>query len=67
MNNILWVTDAQMARPQSAFPKSRGKPRVYDRRVLSGVVFINRNGLRRRDAQRDYGSQKTGPKPVQVQ
>jgi transposase len=27
-----------------------GKPRVDDRRVLSGIIFINRNGLRWRDA-----------------
>ena len=35
-----------------AFPKSHGKPRVDDRRVLSGIIFINRNGLRWRDGNR---------------
>jgi hypothetical protein len=24
--------------------------------VLSGIIFFNRNGLRRRDAPREYGS-----------
>jgi transposase len=27
--------------------------------VLSGIVFVNRNGLRWRDAPRDYGPHKT--------
>ncbi len=34
-------------------------PRVDDRRVLSGIIFINRNGLRWRDAPREYGPHKT--------
>ena len=43
----------------TVFPKSHGKPRVDDRRVLSGIIFINRNGLRWRDAPREYGPAKT--------
>ncbi len=35
-----------MERLKPFFPKSHGKPRVDDRRVLSGIIFINRNGLR---------------------
>jgi transposase len=31
-----------MARLRPYFPKSHGKPRVDDRRVLSGIVFVNR-------------------------
>jgi transposase len=46
MSNLFWLTDAQMARLQPFFPKSHGKPRVDDRRVLSGIIFINRNGKR---------------------
>ncbi|WP_408887290.1 IS5 family transposase [Komagataeibacter oboediens] len=41
------------------FPKSHGKARVDDRRVLSGIIFVNRNGLRWRDAPREYGPHKT--------
>ena len=48
-----------MARLQPYFPKSHGKPRVDDRRVLSVIVFVNRNGLRWRDALTDYGPHKT--------
>ncbi|CUH89064.1 Transposase [Phaeobacter sp. CECT 5382] len=48
-----------MARLEPFFPKSHGKPRVDDRRVLSGVILINRNGLRWRDAPKEYGLHKT--------
>ncbi len=40
-------------------PKIHGRPRVDDRRVLSGIIFVNRNGLRWRDAPREYGPHKT--------
>lgn len=59
MSNLFWLTDAQMARLEPYFPKSHGKPRVDDRRVLSGIIFINRNGLRWRDAPAEYGPHKT--------
>ena len=59
MSNLFWLTDAQMVRLQPFFPKSHGKPRVDDRRVLSGIIFINRNGLRWCDAPKEYGPPKT--------
>ena len=59
MSNLFWLTDVQMARLEPFFPKSHGKPRVDDRRVLSGIIFINRTGLRWRDAPREYGPPKT--------
>ena len=46
MSNLFWLTEAQMARLRAYFPKSHGRPRVDDRRVLSGIIFINRNGVR---------------------
>ena len=48
-----------MARLQPFFPKSHGKPRVDDRRLLGGIIFINRHGLRWCDAAKEYGSPKT--------
>jgi transposase len=48
MSDLYWLTDEQMARLQPFFPNSHGKPRVDDRRMLSGVVFVNRNGRRAR-------------------
>ena len=59
MSDLYWLDDAQMARLEPYFPKSHGKPRVDDRRVLSGIIFINRNGLRWRDAPKEYGPHKT--------
>ena len=59
MSNLFWLTEAQMARLEPFFPKSHGRPRVDDRRVLSGIIFINRNGLRWCDAPREYGPPKT--------
>ncbi len=45
MGNLYWLSEAQLARLQPYFPKSYGVPRVDDRRVLSGIIFINRNGV----------------------
>lgn len=59
MDNLFWLTDEQMDRLRPFFPRSHGKPRVDDRRVLSGIIFINRNGLRWCDAPREYGPAKT--------
>ena len=59
MSDLFWLSDKQMARLKPFFPKSHGKPSVDDRRVLSGLIFINRNGLRWRDAHREYGPHKT--------
>ena len=59
MSHLFWLTDAQMARLEPFFPKSHGRPRVDDRRVLSGIIFINRNGSRWCDAPREYGPPKT--------
>ena len=59
MSNLYWLSDAQMEGIKPFFPKSHGKARVDDRRVLSGIIFINRNGLRWRDAPQEYGLAKT--------
>jgi len=59
MSDLFWLTEAQMARLRPFFPKSHGKPRVDDRRVLSGIIFINRNGLRWREAPAEYAPPKT--------
>ncbi|QFG36612.1 transposase (plasmid) [Paracoccus pantotrophus] len=45
MSELSWLTDAPIGRPRPFFPKSRGKPRADDRRVLSGIIFVQRKGL----------------------
>lgn len=41
------------------FPLSHGVPRVDEKRVVSGIILINRNGLHWRDARAELGSPKT--------
>ena len=59
MSDLFWLSQAQMRRIEPYFPLSHGVARVDDRRVISGIVFVIRNGLRWRDAPRDYGPHKT--------
>ena len=48
-----------MRRIEPFFPRSHGKPALDDRRVISGIIFVIRNGLRWRDAPLSYGPYKT--------
>ena len=59
MSDLFWLSQAQMRRIRPYFPLSHGVPRVDDRRVISGIVFVIRNGLRWRDAPKEYGPHKT--------
>ena len=56
-----WLTDAQFARILPHLPTdTRGKERVDDRRVISGIVHVLKSGGRWADAPRDvYGPKKT--------
>jgi len=53
------LTTAQMRRRPPHFPLSHGVPRVDDRRVLSGIIYVIRHGLQWRDAPVAYGPHKT--------
>ncbi|WP_150297166.1 transposase, partial [Salipiger aestuarii] len=44
-----------MAKLAPFFPKPHGTPRVDHRRVPSGTIFFNRNGLRWHEPPREYG------------
>jgi transposase len=59
MTDLFWLTETQLERIESYFPVSHGVPRVDDRRVVSGIVFVIKNGLRWRDAPVEYGPHKT--------
>src|ERR1700722_2197276 len=59
MADLFLLSEAQMRRIAPHFPLSHGIARVDDRRVISGIVFVIRNGLRWRDAPREYGPHKT--------
>ena len=59
MAELFLLSRAQMRRIEPFFPRSRGLPRVDDRRVVSGIVYVIRHGLQWRDAPRGYGPHKT--------
>ena len=59
MDDLFLLSEAQMRRIEPFFPLSHGIPRVDDRRVISGIVFVIKNGLRWRDAPVAYGPHKT--------
>ncbi len=59
MSDLFLLSETQLRRIQPYFALSHGIPRVDDRRVLSGIIFVIRNGLRWRDAPGDYGPSKT--------
>ena len=59
MDELWMLSEAQMCRIEPYFPLSHGVPRVDDRRVVSGIIYVIRNGLMWRDAPRAYGPPKT--------
>lgn len=61
MSDFFWFSDAQWARIEPLLPTdTRGKERVDDRRVLSGIVHALKNGGRWADCPREiYGPKKT--------
>jgi putative transposase len=59
MYRVLRLAEAQMRRIEPFFPISRGLRRVDDRRVVSGIVYVIRNGLQWTDAPDGYGPHKT--------
>ena len=59
MTQPFLLTEPQMRRISPHFPLSHGKPRVDDQRVISGIIYVIRNGLMWRDAPVSYGPYKT--------
>ena len=55
-----WPTEEQFRRIEPHLPTdTRGKQRVDDRRVISGIVQVLKSGGRWVDAPPDYGPRKT--------
>ena len=59
MSKLYWLSEEQLDRISPYFPPSRGVARVDDRRVISGIIYVIKNGLRWCDAPLDYGPYKT--------
>ena len=59
MSTPFLLTEPQLERIKPYFPRSHGIARVDDRWVVSGIIYVLRNGLQWKDAPRAYGPYKT--------
>ena len=59
MPELVLLSHAHMRRIEPFFSRSRGLARVDDRRVVSGIIYVIRNGLQWKDAPPGYGPHKT--------
>ena len=59
-HDYFWLSERQFGRLEALLPSdTRGKPRVDDRRVISGIVHVLKSGCRWADAPPVYGPRKT--------
>ena len=59
MSDLFLLSKKQFNRIKPHFPLSHGVPRVDDRRVISGIIYVIKNGWRWKDAPQEYGPYKT--------
>ncbi|MBB3291146.1 transposase [Rhizobium sp. BK347] len=59
MSDLFLLSERQMALIEPYFPLAHGIPRVDDRRVISGIVYVIKHGMQWKDAPKDYGPHKT--------
>ena len=59
MSGMFLLSEKQMSHISPFFPLAHGVPRVDDRRVISGIVYVIRYGLQWKDAPKEYGPHKT--------
>ena len=59
MGDRFWLSDTQWAAIEPLLPYLGGKPRVDDRRVISGILHRFREGLRWRAIPSEYGPRTT--------
>ena len=59
MIRLFLPSERQMARISPYFPLSHGVPRVDDRRIVGGIVYVIRNGLQWKAAPKEHGPHKT--------
>jgi len=59
MRDLFYLSETQFNRIKPYFPLSHGVPRVDDLRVISGIIYVIRNGLQWKDVPREYGPHKT--------
>ncbi len=59
MSHVFMLSESPVERIRPFFPLAHGVTRVDDRRVLSGIVYVIRNGLQWKDVPKAYGPHKT--------
>ena len=59
MSQLFYLSAEQLERIKPFFPRSHGIPRVDDRKVISGIIYVIKHGLQWKDAPREYGPYKT--------
>jgi transposase len=59
MSDMFLLSERQVVRISPFFPLSHGVPRVDDRRVISGIIYVIKHGLQWKDAPKTYGPHKT--------
>lgn len=59
MSGLFWLSKSQLNLIKPYFPLSHGIARVDDMRVISGIIYVIRNGLQWQDAPSEYGPHKT--------
>ncbi|MEZ5918983.1 MAG: IS5 family transposase [Alphaproteobacteria bacterium] len=59
MSELFLLSKKQFNRIKPYFPLSHGVPRVDDLRVVSGIIYVIKNGLQWKDAPKGYGPHKT--------
>jgi len=59
-HNLFWLSDEQWARIEPHLPTDvRGRERVDDRRVISGIIHVLKSGCRWKDCPSEYGPPTT--------
>lgn len=60
MARLFWLSDRAWASLEPHLPRGKpGKPRVDDRRVISGILHVLKTGCRWRDVPPEYGPPTT--------
>lgn len=59
MSDLFMLSKRQFDRKKPYFPLSHGVPRVDDLGVISGIIYVIKNGLQWTDAPRGYDPHKT--------
>lgn len=59
MRTLFYLSESPLERIKPFFPRSHGVPRVDDRRVVSGIIYVIKHGLQWQDAPDEYCPHKT--------